>query len=170
VELLVTFESLLAQLQESDPTKRIQALRILALVEETRAVNTILALYKSDPHPQVREIAKWAGGIIWRASQTGYDSEAAMRAFIEGGRKTYAQEALVDRLAIEVAPKDKQEHEEMLSRMIRDQSESLSQRYASDGIRALPNKTDTQVMDHLSAHSPLDDLDLLAAGLRHLSP
>lgn len=167
----MTFEALLDQLKHPNPAQRLQALRILAMVEETRAVNTMLEIYKTDADPQVREVAKWAGSLVWKAAQNGYDSEAAIRAFFEGGRKNYAQEALLDRLSLEASPKDKQHHEEVMSRMVRDHSEALSGRYNTTAPAVVPafTKMDAQAfMEPSNAAPSQDDLDLLDAGLRHL--
>lgn len=74
-------------LHDSDPTRRIQALQVLAMLEETQALNTIQHLFKNDPDPQVRQMAKWAGSLIWQAQQRGYTTEKGMAEYFEAKHK-----------------------------------------------------------------------------------
>ncbi|GAB4553781.1 MAG: hypothetical protein OHK0023_23180 [Anaerolineae bacterium] len=60
---------LIQQLSNPDQWTRVEALRILAMVEEARAFEAIRAVYEHDPEPGVREIALWAGKIIYAAAQ-----------------------------------------------------------------------------------------------------
>ena len=53
-------------------------LRILAMVEETRALGAIKWVYKHDPEPGVRDVANWAGQVIWQASQRGHSTQGAI--------------------------------------------------------------------------------------------
>lgn len=59
---------LIQQLSNPDQWARVEALRILAMVEDARALDSIRAVYEGDPEPGVREIALWAGKIIYTAA------------------------------------------------------------------------------------------------------
>jgi hypothetical protein len=71
-------ESLPLWLRDPDPRVRVEALRILAMVEETRALEAIRWIFTNDPEPGVREVANWAGRLVWVAHQRGYSTQRAM--------------------------------------------------------------------------------------------
>jgi hypothetical protein len=75
---------LMAQLKHPDAAQRADALHILAMVEETEALAAIRAVYEQDPHEGVRQLAGWAGKVIWQAQQRGHSTAAAMRAHYGG--------------------------------------------------------------------------------------
>jgi hypothetical protein len=70
--------SLPLRLRDPDPRVRVEALRILAMVEETRALDAVRWIYRNDPEPGVREVADWAGRLIWTAHQLGYSTQRAL--------------------------------------------------------------------------------------------
>lgn len=70
--------SLAEDMRHPDPRVRVQTLRILAMVEETKALDAIRWIYQNDPEPGVREVANWAGNLIWRAEQQGHSTQRAM--------------------------------------------------------------------------------------------
>jgi hypothetical protein len=92
---------LLERLKHPDQWVRIETLRILAMVEEVRALNAIAQVYRTDPEPGVRQVAHWAGQIIYaakrsaRAQATAPDSaradrqEAFLQSLIEKDHRTY---------------------------------------------------------------------------------
>ncbi len=73
-------QSLLEQLRSPDPLEREEALRILAMVEETEAIPMVLQVFRQDPEPRIRQIAQWAGRILWQAQQRGHSTCKAMEA------------------------------------------------------------------------------------------
>jgi hypothetical protein len=62
------------RLRDPDPRVRVEALRILAMVEETRALGAVRWVYLHDPEPGVRDVANWAGNLLWQAHQRGYST------------------------------------------------------------------------------------------------
>src|SRR5215468_9897054 len=62
-------KELLERLKNPDPWVRVEALRILAMVEETRALKAIEEVFKNDPEPGVQQVAQWAGRIVWQAQK-----------------------------------------------------------------------------------------------------
>lgn len=66
------------RLRDPDPRVRVEALRILAMVEETRALEAVAWVYKNDPEPGVRDVANWAGRIIFAARQRGHSTQKAV--------------------------------------------------------------------------------------------
>ncbi|OPY91349.1 MAG: hypothetical protein A4E72_00154 [Syntrophus sp. PtaU1.Bin208] len=70
---------LLQRLQDADPTVRCETLRILAMVEETQALQAVAQIFKTDPDVHVRQTAQWAGRLLWQAHQRGHSTEQAIR-------------------------------------------------------------------------------------------
>lgn len=70
--------SLVQRLRDADPRVRVETLRILAMVEETQALEPIRQVYLNDLDPRVREAAYWAGQIVWQAQQRGHSTQRAM--------------------------------------------------------------------------------------------
>ncbi len=71
-------EQLIDRLRNPDPCMRVETLRILAMVEETRALDAIRWVYLHDPEIGVREVAGWAGKLIWKAHKRGHSTEQAV--------------------------------------------------------------------------------------------
>lgn len=71
-------DRLAERLRDPDPRIRVETLRILAMVEETRALEAVRWMYKNDPEPGVREVASWAGRLIWAAYQRGHSTQRAI--------------------------------------------------------------------------------------------
>ncbi len=92
---------LLERLKHPDQSVRIETLRILAMVEEVRALNAIAQVYRTDPEPSVRQVAHWAGQIIYAAKRSAQTpaattapslserQEAFLRSLIEKDPRTY---------------------------------------------------------------------------------
>jgi hypothetical protein len=72
--------SLVQRLRDADPGVRVETLRILAMVEETQALEPIRWVYQHDLDPNVRQVAYWAGQIVWQAQQRGHSTQQAMEA------------------------------------------------------------------------------------------
>jgi hypothetical protein len=70
--------SLAQRLRDADPRVRVEVLRILAMVEETRALPAIRWIFQHDPEPGVREVANWAGHLLWEAHQRGHSTQRAL--------------------------------------------------------------------------------------------
>lgn len=71
-------QELAQRLRDPDPRVRVEALRILAMVEETRALGAVRWVYLHDPEPGVRDVANWTGNLLWQAHQRGYSTEHAL--------------------------------------------------------------------------------------------
>lgn len=173
----MNFETLTNRLYEADPQIRIETLRILAMLEETRAINAIVLIYRNDPDARVREVAKWAGNIIWQAKQRGHSTEAALSAYnrrVESATN-HLENLFVEDLTMK-AGEDNFLRNEM--DMTRAKWEQL------DSLRPSTQPGATQIMGQLSARLETsgddfdlsdfeldfseDDEDLLDAGLRDL--
>lgn len=150
------FQQLTNQLYDPDPRKRIEALRILAMVEETRAINAILLVYKNDPDEGVRAVAKWAGSLIWQAKERGHTTEAALEAYFKGARVAELEEIMVDRLILSAEENPELKNKLEIARTQWEQVESIK-----------AAKSQTQAMQEIEK-SLADDLDLLDAGLSDL--
>ncbi|HEX3052549.1 MAG TPA: HEAT repeat domain-containing protein [Aggregatilineaceae bacterium] len=90
---------LAAQLRDSDPRRRVEALRILAMVEETRALEAVRWLYQNDPESGVREVAYWAGSLLWQAQQRGHSTELALDELFGRKQSSELQEQFIDNLS-----------------------------------------------------------------------
>jgi hypothetical protein len=97
---------LLADLRSADPWLRVETLRILAMVEETRALGDIEWVYRNDPEPGVRQVAQWAGRLVYAALRQAQQADAT--ATPASGTQIEAQaqeEALLARLMAESDPR-----------------------------------------------------------------
>ena len=65
-------------LRSADPRERVRTLRVLAMVEETRALKAVRWLYEHDPEDGVREVAGWAMRLLAEAHKRGHSTERAM--------------------------------------------------------------------------------------------
>ena len=71
---------LIARLQHPEAAIRLDALRILAMLEETEALEAVAGVYRQDPDPTVRQAAGWAGKILYQAQQRGHSTAQAIAA------------------------------------------------------------------------------------------
>lgn len=153
----MNFDTLIRQLYDLDPRKRAESLRVLGMVEETRAFNTIVLIFHHDPDPRVREIAKWAGKLIQEARQRGHDTQAALYAHQSQLKQTQLPNLLMRGLAFEAA--DGQKNTMDIVQQMQSSWEQL------DMIEQARQATTTQTMALLPQSAEIDDLDLLSAGL-----
>lgn len=66
--------NLAEQLRDPDPRIRVETLRILAMLEETRALPAVRWIYKYDPEAGVRDVANWTGQLLWAAHKRGHST------------------------------------------------------------------------------------------------
>ncbi len=66
-------------LKNPAPAARIEMLRVVAMLEETRTLATLRNMMTTETDPNVLSVLKWAGSIVWRAQQSGYSTEAGMQ-------------------------------------------------------------------------------------------
>ncbi len=78
---MAVLDQLLNGLNNPDPAARIEALRVLATLEETQALPACRALIKTETNPDVVNTLKWAGNLIWQAQQNGYSTETGLRKY-----------------------------------------------------------------------------------------
>ena len=71
---------LIARLQHPDAAIRLDTLRIVAMIEETEALEAVAQVYRNDPLPDVRQVAGWAGKILYQARQRGHSTAQAIAA------------------------------------------------------------------------------------------
>jgi len=152
--------SLAERLRDPDPRVRVEALRILAMVEETRALEAIRWVFQNDPEPGVREVAQWAGHVIWLAQQRGHSTQQAMQDIFSRTLSPDHQALFLDALKIDLSriddPKIRQYAEEQDYRR---QLADIMQERADEDLPVLPAPQDT------SADIPTSLDDLLEAGL-----
>lgn len=143
------FQELVNQLSHTEPLQRIYALQVLAMLEETRALNAIHHLFKNDPDERVRQAAKWAGGLIWQAQQRGYSTEQAMKDYFDGQLSEKQRDAMVANLLIPVGD----------DRALKADMDALQTQWQHlDTMKRTPHTTQTTPVHQ-------DDFDLLDAGL-----
>ena len=161
------------RLRDPDPRVRVETLRILAMVEETRALDAVRWIYRHDPEAGVREVADWAGRLIWVAHQRGYSTERALEELFARPAATEHQERFLASLSRwdsrQVRHRDSQAYA----------SEQTFQRQLEEALRGEDESTaPTDVPRLLPPHqipetSPVPDaadvaeVDLLDAGLSH---
>lgn len=165
-------DDLARRLGDPDPRARVEALRILAMVEETRALDAVRWVFNHDPEAGVREVAEWAGRLIFTAQQRGYTPEQAMEEIFARPLPTEHQELFLESLA---------QTDLRFTRHPRTQQYAVDQTYRrrlADVMRGeetpvaselplLPSTLTASLPSPTSASEP-GDLDLLDAGLsRH---
>ncbi len=91
----MVFQTWLARLQHPDPAVRIEALQVLAMVEETEALPAVGMVYKRDPDPAVREVARWAGRLIWEAQQRGHSTAKVLETTFQPGVSNEREELVI---------------------------------------------------------------------------
>lgn len=67
-------ENLLANLNNPQPSVRIDVTRVLSMVEETRALKAIGDRYRVETDANVRGVLAWAGKQLYTAQQRGYST------------------------------------------------------------------------------------------------
>ncbi|MBN2303416.1 MAG: hypothetical protein JXQ72_02995 [Anaerolineae bacterium] len=95
--------NLAQRLRDPDPRARVETLRILAMVEETRALGAVAWVCKNDPEPGVREVADWAGRIIFAAHKRGHSTQQAVEAMFASPLSPDRQELFLSVLEFELA-------------------------------------------------------------------
>ncbi len=65
-------ETLLSGLNNPQPAVRLDVVRVLGMLDETRALPPLRARYPQEDDPQVREAITWAGKRLYQAQQAGY--------------------------------------------------------------------------------------------------
>lgn len=142
------FQQLINQLSHAEPLQRIYALQVLAMLEETRALNAIHHVFKNDPDERVRQAAKWAGGLIWQAQQRGYSTEQAMNDHFAKQASEKQRDAMVSNLLIPVG-------------------DDRALKADMDALQTQWQHLDTMKRTHTTQTAPVhqDDFDLLDAGL-----
>lgn len=94
--MVMDFRELKNRLHDSNPRVRVETLRVLAMLEETRALENIVMVYKNDPDERVRHVAKWAGNIIWQAQERGHSTEAAIKAHFKRSTRPDLEQMVID--------------------------------------------------------------------------
>lgn len=151
-------QHLINQLHHAHPHKRIEALRVLAMVEETRALNAIGVTVKDDPDEQVRQVAQWAGKLILQAQQRGHSTEKAIQSHFGSQRGEVVEELLVKELLDDTPD----------SPDAKNQMAVLQKKW--EHLEALPREEPAQPPEPPSLPSSIteDDMALLDAGLSEL--
>jgi len=152
-------------LRGADPRARVDALRVLAMVEETRALDAVTWIATHDPEPGVRSVAEWAAAILRDAQVRGHSTAKALEAL-------YHPKPAPDReahflLGLEAVPGRSRAQQIAIEHIYeRHLEEALSTRQA-DAAPAQPVPTSTP--HALPRVESLDDFAaLLEAGLVHL--
>jgi len=60
-------EALLSGLENPQPTVRLDVVRVLGMLDETRSLDTLRARYQNEPDPVVRNAISWAGKRLFQA-------------------------------------------------------------------------------------------------------
>lgn len=154
---MAIFEQLLDGLKDPNPMMRVWALRVLGMVEEGRALHAILDIYQHDPDTRVREVAQWAGKLIWEAEQRRAIDGAALPSPKVVEDAAYKEARLIESMLVKPGLHD--DKTRMTQQLLQTEWQRLDLIAASN-----PRATQTQTM---AAFAPLDDkhLDLLDLGL-----
>lgn len=159
------------RLRDPDPRVRVETLRILAMVEETRALDAVRWIYKHDPEAGVREVADWAGRLIWTAHQRGYTTERALEELFARPAAAEHQERFLASLSWydlrQARHRNSQTYaseltfQRQLEEALRGEDESTA---PGDVPRLLPPRKLPEISPALDTPDMADD-DLLDAGL-----
>lgn len=147
------FQELVNQLRDPDPARRIHTLQVLAMLDETRALNAIHYVFKNDSDQRVRQAAKWAGNLIWQAQQRGYNTEKALEEHIAGQLSDKQREAMLANLIIPVGD----------DRSLKAEMDSLQTKWQH--IDAVKQGWEPPPTPPAQIPARTDDFDLLDAGL-----
>lgn len=71
-------DTLIASLTHPAPSVRLDVVRVLGMVEETRALVALRQQYAVETDPAVREAIEWAGQRLYSAQQAGYSTIDAL--------------------------------------------------------------------------------------------
>ncbi|MBN1967133.1 MAG: HEAT repeat domain-containing protein [Anaerolineae bacterium] len=102
----MTFESLLQRLDHPDAAVRAETLQILAMVEETRALQAVARVFRHDPDPRVRQTAAAAGRLLQAAQQRGHSTEQALAAHFAADLSNEREALFLDGVAREMSAPD----------------------------------------------------------------
>lgn len=114
------WEDLQRRLQDPDQWVRVEALRIVAMVEETRALSSIEAIFKNDPEPGVRQVAQWAGRIVFAAYKQEKRATEQIEATTESSSNRHEEmliNSMIDKGASYNLMQDQLLHQEMQEAM-----------------------------------------------------
>lgn len=163
-------ESLADRLRDPDPRVRVETLRILAMVEETRALEAVRWIFQNDPEPGVREVAHWAGRLIWEAHQRGHSTQRAIENMFARPLSAEHQELFLASLAQynlrDMRHQDTRTYATDLTyrRKIEDVLRGEDLIKASE-IPLLPAPSTVPETPYVADLEAMDDLQLLDAGL-----
>lgn len=154
------FDELLARLHDPDQWVRVEALRILAMVEETRALKEIEVVYRHDPEPGVRQVAQWAGRILYAAvRQSKVDTQSATPVNTASDREEALLSSLVEKDQLTYTMMQ----EQLLQRQLNDNLRpSTNSSRATSAPPPTPEQPPRQI---IPADEPFDPLRLLDDGL-----
>lgn len=145
------------KLRDPDPRVRVESLRVLAMLEETRALDAIRWIYKHDPEPGVRAVANWAGQLVWEAHKRGHSTQRAVEEMFERRFSSDLQERFLQTLEFDMPPikamaakryAARQAYDRQLNELFTDRDDDLE-----------PTDPDSPVIPALPPPS-LDDLTL----------
>lgn len=93
---------LLFGLKAADASTRIETLQIIAMIEETEAIEAMAYVFNHDPDPRVRKAAQWAGRLVWQAQQRGHSTRQAMHNLYQRSVSADSQELFLDSVAADL--------------------------------------------------------------------
>jgi|GEM_PF-4231692 hypothetical protein len=144
--LSVDLQILLQRLQDADPAVRSETLLILAMVEETQALQAVAHVFKTDPNAHVRRVAQWAGRLLWQAHQRGHSTEQALRQQYAAPPKPEHEEMLIAEVSSPIfTGKSKLDQKFLLERELQAQ-----QRELLDALREKPTDTNDVSLSDLA--------------------
>lgn len=147
------YDDLIQRLRDPDQWVRVEALRILAMVEEARALREIEWVYKNDPEMGVRQVAQWAGRSIMAAAKTTTSNAAPIP-----DKQADRQDALLSSLI----EKDPRTYGQMQAQLLK--QELLDEMRQPPAAPPTPIKADMPELTAPPNHPP-DRMALLDAGL-----
>jgi hypothetical protein len=147
------YDDLIRRLRDPDQWVRVETLRILAMVEETRALREIEWVYKNDPEMGVRQVAQWAGRSIMAAAKTTTGSITPVLV-----KQADREDALLSSLI----EKDPRTYDQMQAQLLK--QELLDEMRQASAAPPAPIKAEAPERP-AAPPRPLDRMALLEAGL-----
>jgi hypothetical protein len=114
-------EVLLGGLEHPEPGTRLQVVRVLGMLDETRALPALRARYAQEPDATVQQAIAWAGQRVFEAEQAGYSTLGAIFRFFNIDRE------------LETVPDEKEQ--KLLEKLQDSLERDLQDRQLRSGVR-----------------------------------
>lgn len=97
----MNLEMLIKGLNDSQPAVRLNVVRVIGMVEETRLLEEVRKRYEIETIPQVKSAIEWAGKRLYTAHQSGYSTIDAIFEYFNINREIENLQTVVEAKMIE---------------------------------------------------------------------